>query len=162
MKGKTVVARSVPPVRPLSATAPPYCVVRSAYAVAAPPTGSTTAAQRCFSIGRSDSAEVSSRESTSDTPSSRRNSASSALPVAAWTSYPRAARIPTAIEPTPPVAPRTRTGRSALSGDSPCSSRRTTDSAAVNPAVPSAMASRALRPSGSGITQSAGTRATSA
>ena len=50
----------------------------------------------------------------------------------------------------------------ASSGESRCSSSRTTDSAAVNPAVPSAIASRALRPSGSGTTQSAGTRANSA
>ena len=75
-----------------------------------PPTGSTTAAQRSFSIGRFDSAEVSSRERISLAPSSRSQSASSGLPVAAATSNPRAARMPTAVEPTPPEAPSTSTG----------------------------------------------------
>ena len=125
-----------------------------------PPTGSTTAAQRSFSIGRLDSSEVSSRERISLAPSSRSQSASSGLPVAAATSNPRAARMPTAVEPTPPEAPSTRTGPS--SGVTPWSSSRCTDSPAVKPAVPSAIAWRALSPSGSGMTQSPGTRAYSA
>ena len=68
--------------------------------------------------------------------------------------------MPTAVEPTPPEAPSTSTGPSP--GSSPFSSSRCTDSAAVNPAVPSAIAWRALSPSGSGTTHSDGTRAYSA
>ena len=66
----------------------------------------------------------------------------------------------TAVEPTPPVAPVTSTGPP--SGVTPCRSSRATDSAAVNPAVPIAIACRAVIPSGKGTTQSAGTRAYSA
>ncbi len=52
----------------------------------------------------------------------------------------------TAILPTPPAAPVTST--SPRSGVTPCSSRASTDSMAVNPAVPMAIVSRALSPSG--------------
>ena len=77
----------MPPVRPLGATAPPYFVVPQRVGQSrAPPTGSTTAAQRSDSSGFSDSAEVSSRDSISEAPSSRSQSASSGLPVAATTS----------------------------------------------------------------------------
>ena len=64
---------------------------------------------------------------------------------------PRSARIATAVLPTPPVAPVTRTGPS--SGSSPRSSRATTLIAAVKPAVPIAIASRVVSPAGSGTTQ---------
>ena len=63
----------------------------------------------------------------------------------------------TAILPTPPEAPVTAIGPPA--GDWPLCSRRWMASAAVNPAVPSAMAVKASSPSGIGITQSPGTRA---
>jgi len=66
----------------------------------------------------------------------------------------------TARLPTPPVAPLTTTGP--LAGVRPFSSMRTMPSAAVKPAVPSAIASNSERPAGSGTTQSAGTRAYSA
>ena len=66
----------------------------------------------------------------------------------------------TAVDPTPPDAPVTITGPAP--GFSPASSSAATESAAVNPAVPSAIACRVVRPLGSGTTQSAGTRATSA
>ncbi len=65
-----------------------------------------------------------------------------------------------ASPPTPPVAPVTTTGP--LPGARPLSSIRTMPSAAVKPAVPSAIASNRSSPSGSGTTQPAGTRATSA
>ncbi len=58
--------------------------------------------------------------------------------------------------PTPPVAPVTATGP--WSGRSPCRSSRTTPRAAVKPAVPRAIASNSDSPSGSGTTQSPGTR----
>ena len=54
--------------------------------------------------------------------------------------------------PTPPVAPVTTTGP--LPGAWPFCSMRWMASAAVKPAVPSFIASMALMPSGSGITQS--------
>ena len=66
----------------------------------------------------------------------------------------------TAVEPTPPDAPVTRTGPSP--GRRPCSSSAWTLIAAVNPAVPIAIASRAVRPAGSGTTQPDGIRASSA
>ena len=65
-----------------------------------------------------------------------------------------------AIEPTPPVAPVTMTGP--LPGLRPSCSIRTTASAAVKPAVPSAMASKRFMPFGIGTSQSAFTRAYSA
>ena len=68
--------------------------------------------------------------------------------------------MPTALLPTPPVAPVTKTGPAAAV--SPRSSSATTDNAAVNPAVPIAMAWRASNPSGSATSQSTGTRAYSA
>src|SRR5487761_2300491 len=46
MKGNTVVLTAVPPVRPETATAPPYFVVRRRELVVAPPTGSMAPAQR--------------------------------------------------------------------------------------------------------------------
>ena len=61
-----------------------------------------------------------------------------------------------AVPPTPPEAPVTRTGPSA--GERPRSSSATTDIPAVNPAVPMAIASRAVNPGISGTTQPAGTR----
>ena len=60
------------------------------------------------------------------------------------------------MPPTPPLAPVTRTGPSP--GCRPRSSNATTDIAAVNPAVPIAIASRGVRPGASGTTQPAGTR----
>ena len=50
----------------------------------------------------------------------------------------------------------------AASGSTPCFCRASTHSPAVNPAVPSIMVSRRLRPCGSGTTHSAGTRTYSA
>ena len=64
-----------------------------------------------------------------------------------------------AVEPTPPLAPVTRTGPSP--GLRPRSSRAATLIAAVKPAVPISIASRAVRPSGSGTTQPDGIRASS-
>ena len=64
------------------------------------------------------------------------------------------ARIATAVLPTPPLAPVTSTGPSP--GRSPWSSSAATLIAAVKPAVPIAIASRAVSPSGSGTTQPAG------
>ena len=64
------------------------------------------------------------------------------------------------MEPTPPVAPVTSTGPSP--GSSPWRSSRAIASAAVKPAVPIAIACVVLIPSGSGTTQSSGTRAYSA
>ncbi len=58
---------------------------------------------------------------------------------------------------TPPLAPVTTTGPLAGARSS-CSSRETAK-AAVKPAVPSIIASRSVKPAGSGSTQSAGTRA---
>jgi hypothetical protein len=62
--------------------------------------------------------------------------------------------------PTPPEAPVTTTGPSP--GASPFCSSRWSESAAVNPAVPTMAAWRVLRPVGNGTTHSAGTRANSA
>jgi len=103
---------------------------------------------------------TSSRPRIPTAPSERSRSASSALPVAAQTSCPRSARIATATLPTPPLAPVTSTGPSP--GRRPCSSSAMTDSPAVNPAVPMAIASRVDRPSPNGTTQFAGTRSYSA
>ena len=64
--------------------------------------------------------------------------------------------MPTAMLPTPPVAPVTATGP--LPVRKPLRSSRTTDSAAVKPAVPRIIASRRDSPAGSRTTQSAGTR----
>ena len=58
--------------------------------------------------------------------------------------------------PTPPVAPLTSTGP--WSGRWALSSIASTASAAVNPAVPIAMLSRSVMPSGSRMSQSPGTR----
>jgi hypothetical protein len=58
--------------------------------------------------------------------------------------------------PTPPVAPVTMTGP--FDGVRPLRSISTIDSAAVNPAVPIAIASKSDNPAGSGTTHSAGTR----
>ena len=68
--------------------------------------------------------------------------------------------MPTAVEPTPPVAPVTRTGPESVA--TPWSWRAITDIAAVNPAVPITIASRAVSPAGSATSHSAGTRAYSA
>ena len=62
--------------------------------------------------------------------------------------------------PTPPVAPVTSTGPP--SADTPWRSSRATESAAVKPAVPIAIACTGDSPSGSGTTHSDGTRAYSA
>ena len=62
--------------------------------------------------------------------------------------------------PTPPVAPFTSTGP--FSGRWPFSSMRSTARAAVNPAVPRAIASRRSSPAGRGTTVSAGARTRSA
>ena len=56
------------------------------------------------------------------------------------------------------AAGRTGHEHRAVGGSSPRSSSATTDIAAVNPAVPIAIASRADRPGASGTTQPAGTR----
>ena len=66
----------------------------------------------------------------------------------------------TAKLPTPPVAPFTSTGP--FSGRCPLSSMRSIASAAVNPAVPRAIASRRLSPSGTRTTAPAGARTRSA
>ena len=63
----------------------------------------------------------------------------------------------TAAEPTPPDAPVTSTGPSPARR--PRSSSATMLIAAVKPAVPIAIASRDVRPSGIGTTQPAGMRA---
>ena len=65
--------------------------------------------------------------------------------------------MPTAIDPTPPVAPVTSTGP--VPGCNPARSRASTDSAAVYPAVPTSIAARASSPLGMGTTHPAGTRA---
>ncbi len=64
------------------------------------------------------------------------------------------------MHPMLPVAPVTTTGP--LPGARPLCSMRWMASAAVNPAVPSAIASDRLMPSGKGITESPATRAYSA
>ncbi len=66
----------------------------------------------------------------------------------------------TASIPEPPLAPVTATGPSP--GRSPCSASRWIARGAVSPAVPRAIASSPVRPSGTGTTQSAGTRSQSA
>ena len=63
----------------------------------------------------------------------------------------------TAVEPTPPVAPVTRTGPE--SGVTPWSWSAITESAAVKPPVPTTIVSRVLMPSGTATSRSAGTRA---
>ena len=78
----------------------------------------------------------------------------------AATVKPSPASIATAMLPTPPVAPVTSTVPA--SGVMPWSSSASTDSAAVYPAVPISIDSRAVSPSGSGTIQPAGTRATCA
>ena len=65
-----------------------------------------------------------------------------------------------ATEPTPPAAPVTSTGP--WPGCIPWSSSAITASMAVKPAVPTAIAWRAVMPWGSGTSQSALTRAFSA
>ena len=65
-----------------------------------------------------------------------------------------------ATEPTPPAAPVTTIGPSF--GVRPYFSSANTDSIAVYPAVPMAMASRAVMPFGSATSQSPLTRAFSA
>ena len=80
-----------------------------------------------------------------------------ALPVDATTSYPRFASMPTATEPTPPVAPVTSTGPSP--GRSPARSSASTDSAAVKPAVPIIIAVLLVMFCGMATNQSAGMRA---
>ncbi len=160
MNGSTVVSRRGPPALPDDATAAPVRSVRSTYGSVGPPTVSTAPAQRPDSSGRELSAVTSSRETTPAAPSERSRASSSGLPVAAQTSWPRAARIATAQPPTPPLAPVTTIGPSP--GRRPRASSAATDIAAVNPAVPTAIASRAVSPSGSGTTQSAGSRSYSA
>ena len=66
----------------------------------------------------------------------------------------------TARQPTPPVAPVTST--SPDSGVTPDSWSRSTDKAAVNPAVPYTMLSLRLNPSGRFTAHAAGTRTYSA
>ena len=155
MNGRTVVFRSVPPVSPEFAIAPLYIIVRVSHASVSPPTTSTAPAQSGFSTGRVPICSV-WREITSLAPSDLRYSCSPSFPVSAVTRYPRAASSRTARLPTPPVAPVTITGPWA--GESPLRSRSTIESAAVNPAVPIVITSSGLRPSGTGTTQSAGTR----
>ncbi len=65
-----------------------------------------------------------------------------------------------AMLPTPPLAPVTTIGP--IPGVWPLISIRYRDSAAVNPAVPMAIVSNRVRPAGSGTSQSAGTRTSSA
>ena len=92
----------------------------------------------------------SSRGTIPAAPSARSRASSSGLPVAAQTSWPRAARIATATLPTPPLAPVTTTGPSP--GRSPWRSSAATDIAAVKPAVPIAIARARVSPAGSGTT----------
>ena len=66
----------------------------------------------------------------------------------------------TATDPTPPAAPVTITGPSF--GVRPCFSSASTESIAVKPAVPIAIASRVVMPSGRRTSQSPLTRAFSA
>src|SRR5262245_3985584 len=156
MNGSTVVSSRGPPAFPDDATAAPVRSVRRTYGIVGPPTVSTAPAQRADSSGLPLSAVTSSRGTTPAAPSARSRASSSGLPVAAQTSWPRAASIATAVLPTPPLAPVTSTGPSP--GRRPRASSAATDIAAVNPAVPTAIASRALNPSGSGTTQPAGSR----
>ena len=81
-------------------------------------------------------------------------------PVDATTRCPSCESSATATLPTPPAAPVTST--SPASGLSPCRSRAITASIAVNPAVPIAIARRALSRSGRRTRYDALTRAFSA
>ena len=65
--------------------------------------------------------------------------------------------MPTATDPTPPVAPVTRIGPE--SGVMPWCSSAATDIALVNPAVPTSMACSALRLAGIGTIHLEGMRA---
>ena len=159
MNGRTVVLNAGPPALPQLATAACGRRVRRMYGIVGPPTASIAPAQRPDSSGLALSAVTSSRVSVAVAPSSRRRTSSSGFPVAAHTSWPRLANIPTANRPRPPDAPVTRTGPSP--GLRPWSSRAMTLIAAVKPAVPIAIACLGVRPSGSGTIQPAGTRAIS-
>ncbi|MNN01461.1 hypothetical protein D3C81_1140780 [compost metagenome] len=150
-----------PPVIPDKATAPPYRITLSSSPVPGPPTGSTTAAH--FSRPSAPLAALpasSAREITREAPRSRSIASCAALPVLAVTSKPSFERMSTAMLPTPPVAPVTRT--EPFSGVSPLRSSSSAESAAVKPAVPMAMASFAERPGGRRTSQSAGSLAYSA
>ena len=151
MNGSTVVSRRGPPALPDDATAAPVRSVRSTYGSVGPPTVSTAPAQRPDSSGRELSAVTSSRDTTPAAPSERSRSSSSGLPVAAQTSWPRAARIATAQLADAAARPgHERPAR--RPARRPRASSAATDIAAVNPAVPTAIASRAVSPSGSGTT----------
>ena len=78
----------------------------------------------------------------------------SSLPVIAVTSIPNLDKRPTAIDPTPPVAPDTATGNS---GASIFDKTASTLAAAVIPAVPNEIASSIDKLLGNGTTQPDGT-----
>ena len=158
MNGSTVVGRSGPCARPYAATVPPQEVWARTFASVVLPTPSIAPAKRWDCSGRPGSSESSRRSITSAAPSSRRYSAFSCeRPVEAITRCPRPASSATAIEPAPPEAPVTST--SPDSGVTPVSSRRSTASIAVNPAVPIAAARSGERPAGRRTSASARTRA---
>ena len=132
--------------------------VRVSQASVSPPALSTAPPHVAFSRGRVPISRL-CRSIKSVAPRLERNSCWLCLPVKAVTSYPFDERISMAMLPTPPVAPVTTIGP--CSGDCLFSSIRTTAIAAVNPAVPMAIASLRLIPLGKGTRQSALTLAIS-
>ena len=145
MNGRTVVSSFAPPALPDDATAAPGRSVRRTYGSVAAPTVSTAPAQRADSSGRGLSAVHSSRGTIPAAPSARSRSSSSALPVAAQTSWPRAGEDRDRDAPDAAARPghehRSVARRAGRAARAP---RR--DIAAVNPAVPIAIASRAVEP----------------
>ena len=156
INGNTLTLRSAEAVSPQHVTAPPYWVAFMACARYSPPTVSIAPAYCSFNIGRSLFSSSSSRVMTLIAPSEVRKDSCSFFPVQATTEYPALAKIATATEPTPPVAPVTKI--SPLSGVTPCSTRPSTERPAVKPAVPITIDSFKDKPSGLATAHSLGIR----
>jgi len=134
---------------------PQGAVVRISSASMPSPTLSIAPPQAVLASGPPFVASL-SRPITRLAPRPSRYSSASGLLLTATTSKPSPTSKSMAKLPTPPVAPVTAIGP--WSGSRPFSCRRWIARAAVKPAVPSAMAVKASRPAGRGMTVSAGTR----
>ena len=133
MNGKTVVLTSIPATLPQHATTPCGEIWVSILLNILPPTVSMADENNGLSMALAGASRYSSRKIIFVAPMDLRKSTDEDFPVSAETSLPSFDISMTLIEPTPPVAPETKAGRSDSIADS-CIF--ITLAAAVSPAVP--------------------------
>ena len=115
MNGKTVVSSLIEFTFPQHVTTPCLSTWEIILLNISPPTVSTPAENLVLSSGLIFSEQKSSLKIIFFTPRSFKNLLDSTLPVIAVTSILNLDKRPTAIDPTPPVAPDTTTGNSRAS-----------------------------------------------